>query len=602
MAGSASMLNPIHAARDAAAQSRFRQPALVEASVTMLGRSFRTTIHEGATTNELIEKVARENGGEVTKKFYPEFQTWEITSVRIGGVALMKSSESGIHFSLGESGIPMAATKDSGIVFPNGDELPIGPNIRNIALWKTPASFDPGNLADLDRMYGRQGGVKASREALDEISRAHGGGRSGKIVLENNLLVLNKDTGEILSVSEHALKEHAPAGIMPEQVCISLPQYASCSPAPLEPRGFVPPQFDGFASRLDAGRLMVRTFDGSIAEVVRIQMNPFSQDKLDAGNKAMPKEQKMIPSPVSRPEALAQAPRPAFCMLRFGGENKRDNPGTPPPGPPPASPGARPVRAKCALWHSGERMGPAASQPSQRPSPIAIAKTVPITYVEAAKAWNERRSEPLRLGIPIGVAPLKGPKTRTSGRKKSHPQNAWQVGQVRKVLALAGILSIIVRLLKERAQDLARGHKSKKAAKAIKATRYGAKKLPRSASSVSAMVENTRNERRRKDNRILGQKTPIPCANPRTRRNHKATSAFQNTPASSKGKPAHHAARRTRAPSVFQSIKPAATGRKGPLIAKTKGRKKPSGRSIIDLLGVFRRKKRKITGRALAGN
>jgi hypothetical protein len=612
MAGSAFRLNPTHVFREPG-QAGFRRASLVEASVTMLGRSFRTTIHEGATTNELIEKVARENGGEVTKKYYPEFKTWEITAVRIGDAALVKSSESGIHFSLGSHGIPIAIMPGSAgigtdplVVFPNGDELKVGRGTSNFSLWTTSAPFDPQSIKDLDRIYDNRGGVALSRDALDEISRAHGGGRSGKMALEiNNILVLNKDTGEILTVSQHASQENPPAAIAHDAFSFSLPNYATCTPACQESRSYVLPQFDSFRGRLN--QLVIRTFDGSVADVVRIQMNPFSQDKLDAGLAALPKEQKMIPvpSPLSNTEPAVKSAPPAICMLKFGRENKRDDSGTSPSSPLPASPGAPLVRAKRALWRSDERIGPDASQSRSRPQPEAIPKILPITYDEAAKAWNERRSEPLRLGIPVGAVSLKGPKTWKSGRKKSHPQKAWQMEQVRKVLALAGVLSIIARLLKERARKIAESNIAKKAAKAAKAIKPVVKKPSFPARSASGAAKKTRNERKRRETRIAGAEKPASSrAKLRVHRNAKTAPTLQNPMASSKGKPSRQAARRKRAQSVSESIKPVAAGRKNPVIAKSRGKKKQSRRLLLGLLGLFERKKgkKKITGRAWAGN
>ncbi len=77
------------------AAARERQPAfnrmnIVTASVSLMGREFRTNIREGASAEELIEKVARENDGGVARVFYPEFNTWEIVAVKIGSEFLVK--------------------------------------------------------------------------------------------------------------------------------------------------------------------------------------------------------------------------------------------------------------------------------------------------------------------------------------------------------------------------------------------------------------------------------------------------------------------------------------------------------------------------------
>ncbi len=69
----------------------------------------------------MIEKIARENGGSVVKKYNPEFNAHEITGVSIGNLDLEKSHE-GIHFYVSQSGIPFISTGGQ-IVFPNADEL-----------------------------------------------------------------------------------------------------------------------------------------------------------------------------------------------------------------------------------------------------------------------------------------------------------------------------------------------------------------------------------------------------------------------------------------------------------------------------------------------
>ena len=118
-------------------------PLLVKASISLNGQTFHTLIHEGASAEQLIEKVAKENGGGVAKVYYPEFKTYEIVAVKVGNQLLVKndpkrvaeadfsdfndsdsvkkdavstasSSTGGIHFFVGKDGIPMAAAEDDG--------------------------------------------------------------------------------------------------------------------------------------------------------------------------------------------------------------------------------------------------------------------------------------------------------------------------------------------------------------------------------------------------------------------------------------------------------------------------------------------------------
>ncbi|MFH0884795.1 MAG: hypothetical protein V1861_03730 [Candidatus Micrarchaeota archaeon] len=460
MAGSASMLNPIHAARESG-RPRFRQPALVEASLTMLGRTFTTTIHEGATTNELIEKVARENGGDVTRRYYPEFKTWEIVSVRIGDSALVKSSESGIHFSLGSAGIPMALTQEQGIVFPNAEELRIGRNTRNIALWTTSANFDPGSIGDLDRMYSGRGGVALSKDARDEISKAHGGIRSGNgILLEENILVLNKDTGEILTVSQHAAKEPESIAFSGGAIQIAYQSYIEIQPAFREIIGFDPGICDAFRSRMtDAKSIIIKTFDGSIADSVTVRFNPFSQDVRETILPALPQALEAIASDSLRPQALASAPaqRLSFCLLAFGtvlptaaSSQAQEYPLNPRPStsmkqttrPGPSSHEAIPVlRQKRAM-------------PGRQELPAAP------SFESAYRAWKAPRFISARLDVPTGFQKLEKPGKKKGGRDGDAQTRERLREKIQSIINLAAKMLSILKLIQKTARMAAQKTKS----------------------------------------------------------------------------------------------------------------------------------------------
>lgn len=416
MAGAAHKLNAIHASREERG-GRFRQVNVVEASVTMLGRTFTTTIREGATTNDLIEKVARENGGEVAKRYYPEFKTWEITSVRIGDAILMKSSESGIHFSLGEAGIPMAVTENQGIVFPNADELRIGRNTSNIALWTTSANFDPGNVGDLDRMYKGSGGVRLSQDARDEISKAHGGVRSGNgILLEENILVLNKDTGEVLTASQHASRisespvpaaiqgmlavSASPGSTVPASFSASaalMPLRPDHQPAMHEHARYDPALFDAFRSGTgNANPLVIGTFDGSISDIVSVSYNPFSQDVCGFASATLPQMGAPARKPVSATSGPSIDPAPqkrlSFCMLAFSPLAQ---------GPPiqgtnrAATPSAGPINA-----NTHNTRGNLKSK-----STVSSQEPLDVPSIESAyAAWKAARFKPADLQIPSGLS------------------------------------------------------------------------------------------------------------------------------------------------------------------------------------------------------
>ena len=376
--------NRFHAQR---APPRFRSRNLVNASLSILGRTFRTTIREGASADDLIERIAKENGGGVAKVYYPEFKTWEIVavkrgdrllvkgdskrvadadfsqfsdgeSVRTAAIAASKSSDGGIHFSLGESGIPMATTEEQGIVFPNAEELRIGKNINDIALWTTSATFDPQNLNDIDNMYRDKGGTYVTNEALEQISSAHGGDRNEKLMLHDNILVLDKDTGEVMTVSEHASKD---------MMFMDAP---FPPPLTLEPQTFIPSiqqpdmAFDGRPTRVSY--LIVKTVDGAFSEHVDVGFNSLVST-----------EQEEMPQ---KPEPVVT--QPSFSLLLFDTKIKVQK----------------------------AKVSKPLTKPKARAMPTPNGKTatrqkIP-TFASALVSWSMPRTEHICLNTPKSVMPL----------------------------------------------------------------------------------------------------------------------------------------------------------------------------------------------------
>ncbi len=282
------MAGPLILSAPTSAAGLQRQPArapsplsrqLIEARVSVEGRVFRTLIREGATVNELIEKVAKENGGWVKKKYYPELKTWEIIRVQIGDILLVKGKEEGIHFGLGTSGIPMASAGEQ-IVFPNAEELRVGKETSNIGLWMTSANFDPGRVADLNQIYSSTGGIRLSDDARKKLEESHGGVRSEKLLLHDNLLVLDKESGEIRTASEHAAKIAVEGFAAPQ---FQTPTYTSVGLTMATDRGVLAVPMDGSAVRVPY--LFVKSFDGRITDHISVQFNP-----LRAEAPARPKE------------------------------------------------------------------------------------------------------------------------------------------------------------------------------------------------------------------------------------------------------------------------------------------------------------------------
>jgi hypothetical protein len=407
---------------------------LVEASVSLMGRSYRTMISEGASAEELIEKVARENGGGVARVFYPEFNTWEIVAVKIGPELIVKddpgrvaqadfsdfpgapqvreaaiiascNAKGGIHFSLGSSGIPLAVTEDQGVVFPNAEELRIGRNISNISLWTTEVNIDPRTLGDLNRAYSARGGITVSEEALRSIASAHGGSRTDKLLLEDHLLVLNKDTGELTSVSGGG------SGLPP------LPDAGGAlfpAPAPLPPTHS--PAITPFQQPAGAFRpeprdmwltsLTVRLFDGRLADHLRVQFNP-----LPLG--AVRKEPQ---------KAAAPAPRLAFSVLSFNPKEKRGEASPPSQQaaskaealkPAPQNQPAARSRKPDAETHSSPPPPPRSGTAPRQSVPPGRAAAVPS---QALASWLSPRSRPISLEVPVSVSPLEKDAEKTDAR------------------------------------------------------------------------------------------------------------------------------------------------------------------------------------------
>jgi hypothetical protein len=388
----------------------FRSRQLVEASVELLGRTYRTSIREGASAEDLIEKIAKENDGGVARVYYPEFRTWEIVAVKIGDQVLVKgdpakvadadfsqfsdagrfraaalraasNSEGGIHFSIGKNGIPLAIMDNQEIAFPNAEELRIGKNTNNISLWMTSVNVNPLSLADLSQAYSSCGGLEVSRDALRKIEESHGGTRSDKLLLEDNILVLNKDTGEIFTASQFS------AAVPSSLPCASSDFFQNYSI-----RSDITPaqsqSYDG--NPLRNPYFTVKTFDGQLREHLRIQMNAIAESpKLEAlptapaKNDGEPKSQHL--------------PQLVFSLLRF--ESKpQDKPPDDFPPPKGGSPSAIRVKAAKVSGRAKRDMPKAAS---------AAPHVLEITPEMIIRKWSEPRNKKIQLGTPVASSPIK---------------------------------------------------------------------------------------------------------------------------------------------------------------------------------------------------
>ncbi len=277
---------------------RFKQPLLVKATLTLHGKTYSTYISQGATADDLIAKIARENGGGVAKVYYKEFNAFEIVAVKIGDQLLVKGdrkrvaeadysnfkdpkfvrkaaiaasgmADGGIHFFVGSHGIPIAMDKSENLVFPNADELKIGKNIRDLSIGVVSNNADPKKLDDLKAQYSGMKMTKsaATRIGRDEFEKAHGGFRSNKLMLsESSVIILERDTGEIRSAEE---RRNSPIDFSAPKITLA-PAYFQKNPE--VPQRFV--ETPGMVFNTDLGSMVI-PMDGSSVKVPYLYIRKF---------------------------------------------------------------------------------------------------------------------------------------------------------------------------------------------------------------------------------------------------------------------------------------------------------------------------------------
>lgn len=210
--------------------AKFGSAGLVDASIKINGKRYRTLITEGATHMQLLEKVARENNGGVVKLYYPEFGTSEIVGIKVGREVMVKGDPKalrkadygqfgnteeakrfftgvsertknmgagGIHSFIG-SGIPVIINKKGSLEFPNLEETPVTRNINEVTFALENSNANPRTVQDILKMYGRKDDVS---EIVRKAASSHGGFRFEKIEVRDNILLIDKESGEIRSPS-----------------------------------------------------------------------------------------------------------------------------------------------------------------------------------------------------------------------------------------------------------------------------------------------------------------------------------------------------------------------------------------------------------------
>lgn len=402
-----------------------QMPLLVKSSITINGRRFATMIHEGASAEDLISKVARENGGGVARVYYPEFGTHEIVAVKIGdqmvvkgdpkrvlegdfsdfeeadsvkaaAVKVSQSSKGGIHFFVGSDGIPMAAAENESILFPNAQELRVSSNINNLSLSVVDYNVDPNSIRDINRLYGK--GARISLDAKREIEKSHGGVRSEKLMLpDTSVLILSRESGDIRTASEFASHFKAEGFAFkpepPERFAVQ-DQVRRGLRLPTD-LGVMHIPLDGSSSRVPY--ICVKVFDGRVTDAIKVTMHPPEESWSDG--QELPQEAPaanglVAPAvalrPAKSPRIETAAPQPKtdrllsmFIQPRYGRARIRPAP-LPDPQMPAFSIKHRPKPAEPA---KPNKRGPSRSKPSETSrAPVAAVKQKPAESIRGRTA------------------------------------------------------------------------------------------------------------------------------------------------------------------------------------------------------------------------
>jgi len=305
-------------------QSRMNLTQLVSRSVSINGAKFSALVRDGASADEIIERVAKENNGGVAKTYNAELKAYEIVAVKLGDHLLVKDdpakvseadfshfkdhdsvkesairasheSKGGIHFFLGENGIPVAVGNEGELAFPNAEELRLRGDTNTIHISLVDYNANPVTLNDLNDMYSKTGGImvsdlaqeqiaqsryldKKEKFTREEIKQAHGGMRSEKLLLvDTSVLILNKDTGDMTTMAEHGIRPEsfrAPNfNIVPVAPVITHPvhnrqTFVEINNIKHSDLGPMQIYMDGSAVKIPY--LFIKVFDGSVGDAVLI--------------------------------------------------------------------------------------------------------------------------------------------------------------------------------------------------------------------------------------------------------------------------------------------------------------------------------------------
>ncbi len=270
-------------------------------------------VPEGTRAEDLFEQIARENNGFVLRTYYPEYKTYEIVAVKIGNDVLVKGdpkrvaaadysrfsdpeavrtslimeaarSTGGIHFFLGEGGIPIVMGEKRKIDFPNAKEMRVTGKTFKFSLKLTDDKLNPLDLRALDNIYAGRGGLRLSNEArrmveqravltrlgmMKKAAAAHGENRTKELLPDTSVLILNKDTGELLSSSEFAAMARTEGFAAPQFQTLQFTIVGIEIPVS-QGLTFAPMDGSAFRSTYEYAKL----FDGKVEDFLKIRSRP----------------------------------------------------------------------------------------------------------------------------------------------------------------------------------------------------------------------------------------------------------------------------------------------------------------------------------------
>lgn len=219
------------------------------------GREFTGLVPENAGVNERIERIVKQNGGEIKKKYYDEMGTHQITEISIGDQLLTK-----IHWGIEGGKIPIAVDKEGNIKgFLNGEEI----KSTKIDLWEEESTMDPKRIKDL-------------KGNMRKVEGAHATPREEKPDLKNNEIILfDKETGELSPFSENTKVESFDWDIKVEKLFI--PQVL-----PVE-KIYSHRMFDGFSSEMQGNfyYTYIEIMDSKESLTDRVTVIPLASQKFD---------------------------------------------------------------------------------------------------------------------------------------------------------------------------------------------------------------------------------------------------------------------------------------------------------------------------------